>query len=196
METTLEGITLDEQSVNAQNFLGNSLLSNLLNNEEKKGIFLEFQEYVKGEDKRRGYPMTLRQGVTSFFMDPKNRHYLGKLHSRNFQRVLVNTSCDTDTVNDVQKPQFESGYSDHRYLMGINKNREIAEEEAKIDFEENFAIDWAILFRGVYDATICQKGYNCSRAEEHIAKLLDYFSIISEQQWMQEVHGEPVGVSD
>jgi hypothetical protein len=190
-----EEITFEEESVNSQNFLGNSLLASVLTNEEKAELFPKVQDYILHEGERRGYAMTLRQGLTSFFIDSNNRHYLEKLELRT-KRVLVKTFCDNGVVQHVQIPQLEIGYRDRRYFMCGEENRNVTEEEAKKDFEEKFFIGWATLFRGVYDAVICPKGYNCKMAEEHVVELLDRLCFISEQEWMESVHGQPAGVSD
>lgn len=194
----LEETTLVEEDINAGNFLGNSLLASVLDKKDKETLYIRVQEYMQKEEKRRGYKLTIRQGLTSFFMDDviladlNIRPYLEKLRLRDNRRVLVNCSCDNETVQHVQKPQLESSYRDHRYFMILDEHREVTEDEANIDFDINYFQDWRILFRGAYDASVCPKGYNCSRAEVNLVKffkLLDKIPIISEQEWMESVHG-------
>ena len=198
MSINLEGNIYLDEFITAENFLGNSLLASVLDNNEKETLFNRVKEYMQGEGDRRGYKLTLRQGLTSFFMDHKNlidpnvRPYVEKLRLRNHERVLVNCSCNNTAVQNVQRPQLDTSYRDHRYFMILDEHREVSEEEAKRDFDRSFIDLWATLFRGIYDAAICPKGYNCSRSEEHLVKfleLLDRIPIISEQEWMESVHG-------
>lgn len=182
-----EETIIEEEIIDYKNFLGNSLLASVLNDKEKAELFSMVQDHKYLESKRRQYALSMREGLTSFFMDTENlknlkiRGYLGKLNLRKSNRVFINCSCDNGSVEKVQRPQLESGYRDRRYFMCKETNKDVAEEDAKRNFEEFFLMDWATLFRGIYDAVVCPKGYNCSRAEQNVAKLLDKFGFVSKE---------------
>ncbi|MFA5258728.1 MAG: hypothetical protein WC402_01525 [Candidatus Pacearchaeota archaeon] len=191
---TLEEVNLDEE-VNASNFLGNSLLASVLNDSEKTELFNKVQYHKLCESQRRDYSMTIQEGIVSFFMDPKNLGnpvvlgYLDKLRNRNPNRVFVNCFCDNHLVEKVQIPQLDLGYRDHRYFMGLEQHREISENESRADFERGYIWNWAELFRDIYDIAVCPKGYNCPRAEKHLVDLLEKVYRISEEDWIEAVHG-------
>ena len=194
--------TSGTETFSAENFLGNSLLASVLDDSEKISLFHMVEYHKFCESQRRGYALSMREGLTSFFMDPENlrnkeiRSYLEKLLERDSNRVLVNCLCDNETVESIQIPQLAVGYRDHRYYMVLDEHRDVSEAEAKADFDRNYTSKWAILFRGIYDSVVCPKAYNCSRAEQNVSRLLDRLGFVSEKEWMETVHGEPVEVCD
>lgn len=186
--------TLDK--FNPDNFLGNSLLSSVLSQQERTELFEKVRYHIYCESSRRRYRMGFKEGLASFFMDPNNRDQLEVLRRRDSKRTLVGCSCDPETDCRVQEPELKSAFRDHWYFMGLETNGPVSKYTAVIDFSQHFINRWAQLFRIVYDVSLCPRGKNCEVAERRVDGLLRDIDHLSVRNYFLEVHGLDVFASD